>query len=77
MEERSKYSAKKTFVFAMSRKQTPSDFLKLIIGRPVVVKLNNGMDYRGKKKKKLRMILKEILKLCLVFLSTLTGASVP
>jgi hypothetical protein len=32
----------------MSRKQTPSDFLKLIIGRPVVVKLNNGMDYRGK-----------------------------
>lgn len=32
----------------MSRKQTPSDFLKQIIGRPVVVKLNNGVDYRGK-----------------------------
>ena len=31
----------------MSRKQTPSDFLKLIIGRPVVVKLNSGADYRG------------------------------
>ena len=34
--------------FIMSRKQTPSDFLKQIIGRPVVVKLNNGVDYRGK-----------------------------
>ena len=32
----------------MSKKQTPSDFLKQIIGRPVVVKLNNGVDYRGK-----------------------------
>lgn len=31
------------------RKQTPSDFLKQIIGRPVVVKLNSGVDYRGKK----------------------------
>jgi len=29
-----------------SRKQTPSDFLKQIIGRPVVVKLNSGV---GKK----------------------------
>ncbi|XP_009704631.1 PREDICTED: U6 snRNA-associated Sm-like protein LSm6, partial [Cariama cristata] len=28
------------------RKQTPSDFLKQIIGRPVVVKLNSGVDYR-------------------------------
>jgi len=32
----------------MSQKQTPSDFLKQIIGRPVVVKLNNGVDYRGR-----------------------------
>lgn len=31
----------------MSQKQTPRDFLKLIIGRPVVVKLNSGADYRG------------------------------
>ncbi|KER23300.1 hypothetical protein T265_14671, partial [Opisthorchis viverrini] len=31
----------------MSHKQTPRDFLKLIIGRPVVVKLNSGADYRG------------------------------
>lgn len=30
-----------------SRKQTPSDFLKQIIGRPVVVKLNSGV---GKKR---------------------------
>ncbi|KAF6029546.1 LSM6 [Bugula neritina] len=30
-----------------TRKQTPSEFLKQIIGRPVVVKLNSGVDYRG------------------------------
>lgn len=29
------------------KKQTPSEFLKLIIGRPVIVKLNSGVDYRG------------------------------
>ena len=28
---------------APSKKQTPSDFLKQIIGRPVVVKLNSGL----------------------------------
>lgn len=26
----------------------PSDFLKTVIGRPVVVRLNTGVDYRGK-----------------------------
>lgn len=31
----------------MSKKQTPSEYLKQIIGRPVVVKLNSGVDYRG------------------------------
>uniref|UniRef100_A0A5S6R4M2 U6 snRNA-associated Sm-like protein LSm6 n=1 Tax=Trichuris muris TaxID=70415 RepID=A0A5S6R4M2_TRIMR len=31
----------------MGRRQTPSEFLKQIIGKPVVVKLNNGTDYRG------------------------------
>uniref|UniRef100_A0A8C2UZN7 Sm domain-containing protein n=1 Tax=Chinchilla lanigera TaxID=34839 RepID=A0A8C2UZN7_CHILA len=32
----------------MSRwKQTPSDSLKQIIGRPVVVQLNLGVDYQG------------------------------
>ena len=30
-----------------SQRQDPSDFLKQIIGRPVVVKLNSGVDYRG------------------------------
>ena len=34
-------------VAVMSRKRTPSEFLKQIIGRPVVVKLNSGVDYRG------------------------------
>ncbi|KAG2658594.1 U6 snRNA-associated Sm-like protein LSm6 [Panicum virgatum] len=27
--------------------KTPSDFLKSIRGRPVVIKLNSGVDYRG------------------------------
>ncbi len=29
------------------QRQTPSEFLKQIIGKPVVVKLNSGVDYRG------------------------------
>ena len=29
------------------QKKTPNEFLKQVIGRPVVVKLNNGIDYRG------------------------------
>jgi len=28
--------------------KTPADFLKSIKGRPVVVKLNSGVDYRGR-----------------------------
>jgi len=31
-------------LFVMS---TPGEFLKLLLGRPVVVKLNSGVDYRG------------------------------
>ena len=31
----------------MTRKTSTSDFLKQLVGRPVVVKLNNGLDYRG------------------------------
>ncbi|VDP25544.1 unnamed protein product [Onchocerca flexuosa] len=31
----------------MSRRQNPSEFLKQIIGKPVVVKLNSGVDYRA------------------------------
>merc|ERR1712127_222456 len=32
---------------ADSKKYSPQDFVKGIIGRPVVVKLNSGVDYRG------------------------------
>lgn len=45
------------------RKQTPSDFLKQIIGRPVVVKLNSGVDYRGKCRSILNEIYKPILQI--------------
>ena len=31
----------------MSARQNPNDFLKTLLGRPVVVKLNSGVDYRG------------------------------
>ena len=31
----------------MSARQNPNDFLKTLLGRPVVVKLNSGADYRG------------------------------
>ncbi len=30
-----------------SAKKSPSDFLKLVIGRPVIVKLNSGTTYHG------------------------------
>lgn len=32
----------------MSRKEALSSFIQQIHGRPVVVKLNSGVDYRGK-----------------------------
>mmetsp|Transcript_37661 Transcript_37661/g.99620 ORF Transcript_37661/g.99620 Transcript_37661/m.99620 type:complete len:83 (+) Transcript_37661:75-323(+) len=32
---------------AESKKKSPSDFIKQVLGRPVIVKLNNGTDYRG------------------------------
>jgi hypothetical protein len=28
-------------------KYQPSEFLKSVLGRPVIVKLNSGVDYRG------------------------------
>ena len=31
----------------LSTSKKPSDFLKQIIGKPVVVKLNSGVEYRG------------------------------
>lgn len=30
-----------------SASRTPADFLRSIKGKPVVVKLNSGVDYRG------------------------------
>ena len=30
-----------------SSSRSPSEFLKSVLGRPVVVKLNSGVDYRG------------------------------
>eukprot|EP00887_Chlorella_sp_A99_P002899 scaffold6.g2899.t1 len=32
---------------AASHSKTPADFLKGIKGKPVLVKLNSGVDYRG------------------------------
>ena len=32
---------------AAAPRTNPSDFLKELAGRPVVVKLNSGVDYRG------------------------------
>lgn len=33
---------------AAPEKQTPADFLRNVLGRPVSVKLNSGVEYRGK-----------------------------
>eukprot|EP00934_Nitzschia_sp_Nitz4_P006457 Nitzschia sp. Nitz4//scaffold48_size128905//110324//110733//NITZ4_003619-RA/size128905-augustus-gene-0.13-mRNA-1//1//CDS//3329553039//6447//frame0 len=30
-----------------AKKRSPSDFLKSVLGRPVRVKLNSGIEYRG------------------------------
>lgn len=59
-------SCKQSFypIFIMSKKQTPSDFLKQIIGRPVVVKLNNGVDYRGKDRVSLSYVSERLLSVC-------------
>ena len=32
---------------AAKKSKTPSDFLKSILGRPIRVKLNSGIEYRG------------------------------
>ena len=32
---------------APKKSKTPSDFLKSILGRPIRVKLNSGIEYRG------------------------------
>lgn len=28
-------------------KKSPTDFLKTVLGRPIIVKLNTGVEYRG------------------------------
>lgn len=33
--------------WTMSRKSTPAEFLQSIVGRPVVIKLNSGVIYKG------------------------------
>jgi hypothetical protein len=35
-------------VSIMANKKTPTDFLENIIGKPVNVKLNSGVEYRGR-----------------------------
>jgi U6 snRNA-associated Sm-like protein LSm6 len=32
---------------ALTKKRSPSDFLKSVLGRPARVKLNSGIEYRG------------------------------
>jgi U6 snRNA-associated Sm-like protein LSm6 len=32
------------------QERSPTEFLNNVIGRPVLVKLNSGVDYRGKYK---------------------------
>ncbi|KAF0987353.1 hypothetical protein HZS_7260 [Henneguya salminicola] len=46
MQNNVKLSARVDIVMALTRKN-PSEFLKGIVGNPVIVKLNNGLDYRG------------------------------
>uniref|UniRef100_M4B229 Sm domain-containing protein n=1 Tax=Hyaloperonospora arabidopsidis (strain Emoy2) TaxID=559515 RepID=M4B229_HYAAE len=39
--------ATETLPMMTTKKKTPSDFLKSVLGRPVDVKLNNGVEYKG------------------------------
>lgn len=36
---------------AQGLSKTPADFLKSIKGKPVIVKLNSGVDYRGARRR--------------------------
>ena len=40
------YSLQETAT-STEKKRSPSDFLKSVLGRPAVVKLNSGIEYRG------------------------------
>ena len=46
-EERPSEPLDRAMASAAPTKNNPSDFLKTVLGRPVVVKLNSGVDYRG------------------------------
>merc|ERR1711879_929671 len=41
------FTCLKTKTMSTANKKNPSDFVKMVYGRPVVVKLNSGVDYRG------------------------------
>jgi len=34
-------------VIIMAKRSSPSDFLNIVLGRPIIVKLNSGVEYRG------------------------------
>jgi len=34
-------------VYSMAKRSSPSDFLNIVLGRPIIVKLNSGVEYRG------------------------------
>lgn len=37
----------KTTPIVVSAKKNPSDFLRQVLGKPVIVQLNSGVNYRG------------------------------
>ena len=45
----------------MTERRTPVDFLKSILGKAVVVKLNSGVEYRGTKHNEFRRVSKSYL----------------
>jgi U6 snRNA-associated Sm-like protein LSm6 len=46
MEESAQHSSAESKVEAPAKK-SPSDFLKQVLGKPVIVQLNSGVTYRG------------------------------
>lgn len=48
IERRRRYLTLCIFQKQAQNKRSPSDFLKSVLGRPVRVRLNSGVEYRGK-----------------------------
>lgn len=48
IERRHRYLTLCIFQKQAQNKRSPSDFLKSVLGRPVRVRLNSGVEYRGK-----------------------------